>query len=246
MELGGNHGGSYHCVLVCIELFTRWAEVVPLSRQDGQSVAEAFIAICSRFGPPWMVRCDNGPEFRDHLVEALFEVFGVVVKHGAVRHPQSQGSAERFNRTLLTLIRKAVDSGSDWETELQMLLFYYRARPHSILKLSPMQAMFGWSPRELTVESLDAGFRYTVDSWAAAVGDRAARVRDYVEERLARLDEECAGDNCPYTVGDQVLLRRPQRSQKCLTPFESGWQVLRVVSPTTVVICTDDGSDLHR
>ena len=51
------------------------------------------------------------------------------MRHGAVGHPQSKGAAERFNRTLLTLIRKTVQS-RDWRVDLDMLLFYYRTRPH--------------------------------------------------------------------------------------------------------------------
>ena len=57
-----------------------------------------FCSVCVRWGPPGIVRSDNGSEFRNALTHALFEAFGVVVQHGAVRHPQSQGSVERFNR----------------------------------------------------------------------------------------------------------------------------------------------------
>ena len=174
LELGCQHGGRYHCVLVCVDMFTRWVEVLPLRRHNAVSVAEAFIEICTRFGPPRVIRCDNASEFRNHIVESLFHVFGVSASHGAVRHPQSQGGAERFNRTLLTLIRKAVDVGNDWEAELQMLLFFYCTRPHSVLGLSPMTAMFGWNARDLTIEPMDANDHIELDAWAAAVSDRAA------------------------------------------------------------------------
>ena len=96
LELGRESGSAYHGVLVCVDTFTR-AEVIPLVRYDGRCVAEAFLHICCRFGPPRVIRSDNGKEFCNHIVEALFEVFGVVVHHGAVGHPQSQGAAERFN-----------------------------------------------------------------------------------------------------------------------------------------------------
>ena len=41
---------------------------------------------------------------------------------------------------------------------------------------------------------------------------------------------------CSYLVGDRVLLLRPERRQKCVPPFESGWHVSEVVSPSTVRI----------
>ena len=67
-------------------------------------------------------------------------------------HPQSQGAAERFNRTLLTLIRKTVQS-RNLRVDLDMILFYYRTRPHSGLGVSPMMAMYDWETRDLIVES---------------------------------------------------------------------------------------------
>ena len=56
--------------------------------------------MCCDFGAPRIVRCYNGTEFRNAIVATLFEAFGVAVAHGAVRHPQSQGAAERFKGEL--------------------------------------------------------------------------------------------------------------------------------------------------
>ena len=99
-----------------------------------------------------MVRSENGSEFCNRVFSSLLDKFGVHVRHGAVGHPQSQGAAERFNRTLLTLIRKTVQS-HDWRVDLDMLLFYYCTRPHSGLGVSPMMAMYGWETRDLIVKS---------------------------------------------------------------------------------------------
>ena len=130
-------------------MFSKWVEVIPLTRHNGASVAEAFLKICLRFGAPRVVRSDNGTEFQNAIVSTLLKAFGVTVRTGAVRHPQSQGGAERFNRTLLGMIRKVLDSSHNWVVELDMLLYQYRTRPHSVSKISPIRAMFGWeSPRE--------------------------------------------------------------------------------------------------
>ena len=109
LELGSCRSGRFHCVLVMIDQFTKWVEVVPLKRHDAASVAAAFLSACVQWGPPDIVHSDNDPEFRNALTHALFEAFGVVIQYGAVRHPQSQGSVERFNKTLLTIIRKTLD-----------------------------------------------------------------------------------------------------------------------------------------
>ena len=89
--------------------------------------------MCLRWGAPEVVRLDNGTEFSNAIVESLFRLLGVCVNTGAVRHPQSQGAVERVNRTLLGLIRKVLDSSSNWREDLDILLHYYRNRPHTQL-----------------------------------------------------------------------------------------------------------------
>ena len=235
LELGVSRNSKYHCVLVCVDMFTRWVEVVPLPRHDGASVASAFIELCTRWGPPRVVRCDNGSEFVNAVVSSVFQVFGVHVKHGAVRHPQSQGGAERFNRSLLTMIRKTIDQSVDWLSELQILLYYYRTRVHSALGISPMAAMMAWEPRDLSVESTTA--EGSLLSWHASLTEKCARIRDHVSDLLAEGDCFVSDvDECPFDVDDDVMLRRPSRHQKCLSEFERGWKVLKIVGPATVII----------
>ena len=43
-------------------------------------------------------------------------------------------------------------------------------------------------------------------------------------------------DRCVYFTGQSVLLRRPDWHKKSLTPYERGWFVNEVTSPSTVVI----------
>ena len=179
LELGTERSGQYHCVLVCVDSFTKWVEVCPLRHYDAVSVVSAFSILCLRWGAPDVVRVDNGTEFRNAVVESLFRLLGVRVRTGAVRHPQFQGGAERFNRTLLGLIRKVLDDSSDWRADLDVLLFYYRNRPHSTTQLSPMQAMVGWQPQHLIVGMAEEAC--TLSQWTTQLHARVARVRDIID-----------------------------------------------------------------
>ena len=228
LELGGS------CVLVCVDMFTKWLEVVPLKRHDSASVAAAFTSLCLKFGPPAVIRCDNGTEFVNSVVGALFRLFGVRVQHGAVRHPQSQGGVERANRTLLTLIRKTTEESDDWKSAIEILVYNYRIRPHSSTRISPMEAMFGWTPRSLLVEKPVA--EVSLSAWVDKLRRRMAQVRDYLDEELATHDFIEKPGTCPYEVGDYVMLRRPERRQKMRSPYERGWSVESVVAPSTVSI----------
>ena len=185
LEHGVNRSGKYHCILVAVDVFTKWVEVRPLAHHDANNVAVAFVNMYSDFGAPKLVRCDNETEFRNAVVEALFDAFGVEVAHGAMRHPLSQVAVERFNQTLLTLIRKVSHATDDWQLDLDMLLFYYRSRPHSSTGISPMRAMYGWSPRGLVVDRPSP--QYDIGLWVADLDRLSAGIREHLEEADARI-----------------------------------------------------------
>ena len=236
LELGSDKSGTYHCVLVCVDTFTKWVEVVPLRRHDASCVAKAFVQLCCRWGPPQIVRTDNGTEFVNAVVEAVFQKFGVQMRTGAVRHPQSQGGVERVNRTILTLLRKVLDEASDWRTELDIALYCYRVRSHTTTKVSPFVAMTGWQPRDLVVEAeVD---EYSPSEWSDHLAKKSAKIRDLVEAELSSTDvEDCNMEaECAYSVGQEVMLLKPSRRQKLQSPYEPGWTVIKVIAPSTVVI----------
>ena len=236
LELGAEKSGSYHCVLVCVDTFTKWVEVRPLRKHDALSVAEAFTFIRCTWGPPEVIRVDNGSEFSNVIVQALFKKFGTRVKTGAVRHPQSQGGVERMNSTLLVLMRKILDNATDWRKELEILLFYYRSRPHSSTGVSPALAMLGWEPKDLVVEKLP-GEADDLSAWVSALTNRIARVWDMVEEQLSASDfRQPVEARSAYNIGDPVLLRMSDRRQKLTPPYQGGWVISKVLSPSTVVI----------
>ena len=244
LELGDDRSGKYHCVLVCVDTFTKWVEVCPLRRHDAASVAKAFTSMCIRWGAPDVIRMDNGSEFRNAVTESLFKVMGVRVRTGAVRHPESQGAAERMNRSLLGLIRKVLDTSSDWRQDLDILLFFYRNRPHHATRMSPTEAMVGWRPRHLVVET--ATDECLLSEWVTKLADRTAAIRDLLESELAGTDfPTTPGRVNPYRVGDPVMYRHPSRHQKRLPPYQTGWSIKQVVSPSTVVISrTQDGTGM--
>ena len=189
-----------------------------------------------------MVCLDNGTEFQNAVVEALFQKFGVRVRTGAVQHLQSQGGVERFNCTILTLLRKTLEKSSDWQRDLQLVLFYYRVRPHSVTKILPFLAMCGWEPGDILVE--EEICESSLSEWCDNIALRADRIRDVVDEALSTAaaddgDDEVS-DVCPYSVGEQVLLRRPTRHRKLLAPFEEGRTVVKVLAPSTVVIAHEN------
>ena len=121
------------------------------NEQDA-TVRVASEAAFRRYGLPARILCDNGPPWGvpqvRHTLTALgvwLIRLGVGVVHGRPIHPQTQGKAERFHRTLLAeVLRPAVDRGpTHRDLAAAQTAFdawrdvYNLERPHEALGLVP-------------------------------------------------------------------------------------------------------------
>ena len=176
-------------VLVAFDPFTKWTDAVPMKNYSAKIMSEISLKIIYRLGPMKAMRCDNGRELINEITEPLYKELGITVMRGAVRHPRSQGSVERFNRTLLTMFCKALDDVSPWSESLYSVLFAYRTRICRQKKLSPMLAMLEWTADP-------SGLRFprnigTRSNWFKLLHERRAELDQYLEGELSMLDDSC-------------------------------------------------------
>ena len=75
--------------------------------ETAETVQERLVAIFRRYGLPWRMLMDNGAPWGDdadspHTKLTVWLMgLGIAVSHGRPYHPQTQGKAERFHRSLL-------------------------------------------------------------------------------------------------------------------------------------------------
>ena len=117
----GNH------LLVVIDNFSRLPEVVLVKKTEAQHIITAMEGIFRTHGLPQSIRSDNGPPFASKEFESFLEHLGIEHRKGIPYWPQSNGEVERFNQTILKVIR----IGTNWRTALENFLFQYRTTSHS-------------------------------------------------------------------------------------------------------------------
>ena len=76
-------------------------------------MAKCLERFITKFGFPVIIGSDNGPEFKNRLVQALEKVYDTRHEFSLAYHPQKQGQVERKNRSLIQeLAKKCLQYGT--------------------------------------------------------------------------------------------------------------------------------------
>jgi transposase InsO family protein len=96
-------------VLVTMDYFTKWTEVVPLKnmthREEIQFISEHII---HRFGIPQTLTTDQGSSFISHQVRDFAESLKIKLLSSSPYYAQAESS----NKTLIKLIKKKIKENS--------------------------------------------------------------------------------------------------------------------------------------
>ena len=232
---------SYHnnrYLLVIQDYFTKWAEAVPLPDQTASRITDELVKVFTRYGLPDTLHSDQGRNFESTLLRQTLEAFGVSKSRTTAYHPQGDGLVERFNRSLLQMLRAYVREQADWERFLPLVLFAYRTAVHSSTGISPFQLMFGRQPQTPPLPQTTA---HEPGSYHAHLCSKLAQLCDFVETHLteAACHQKKSYDQHTrlrsFQVGDCVWLSVPTAGK--LDPrWEGGWVIRSVLGPTTYTI----------
>lgn len=128
---------GYRFLLTCIDIFSKFAWVIPLKDKSGKSILRAFKAIF-KDRKPQNLQSDKGTEFTNKLVQKYLKEIGV---HFFTTNNDTKASVvERFNRTLKTKMWKYF---SEFKTRkyinvIDKLVYSYNHTKHRSIKMEPV------------------------------------------------------------------------------------------------------------
>ena len=148
--------GGYQYVLVMMDQFTKWVELVPCKTAPAATVLDAFYKnIICRCGVPQQLFTDNGSHFRNYLVEVLCQVFGCFKAYAAPYYPEGDGQAERFMRNLNDSLAILCDQNvGQWDISIPGIQYAYNTTKHSVTNITPFEMVYGKKPQPLSHEFL--------------------------------------------------------------------------------------------
>lgn len=208
------HGYKY--ILVVMDHYTGFAQAYATKNKSAKTVVEKVFnnfALC--FGFPEKIHHDMGRELENQLMAQLQRCCGVRGSHTTCYHPQGNGQVERFNRTLLSMLRTLTDSEkADWKNSLDKMVHAYNCTCSEATGFSPYYLLFGRSPR-LPIDTL---FNLTST-------EKQESYSEYVQKWQDRMRQA-------YEIASRTAVKEAVRGKRCYdrkvhgTDLQPGGRVL--------------------
>ncbi|KAK7945594.1 hypothetical protein WMY93_001322 [Mugilogobius chulae] len=221
----GRPSDPWQNILVATDLFTRFAWAIPTRDQTAQTTVKMLWKfIIQQFGCPARFHSDRGPNFESALMQQLCEMYGIAKSRTTSYHPAGNGSVERFNQTLLNMLRSLEEEKQNrWPEYLPELVHAYNNTEHSATGYAPSFLMFG---RHLRLP-VDVGLgvnprqaQFDVPGWVKDHQNRLAFAYSLAQQKAANAASQHKrqfdkrAHALPLVPGERVWVRNRHRQGK--------------------------------
>ena len=245
-------GNSY--ILTITDLFTKWADCIPLPDTSALTTAKALIkAVYYKHGAPKCILSDRDTSFTALLFRSLCKDLGIKQKFSTPYHSQNCGSVERQNLSFMTMVRHYVNEAHDnWEDVLEPLQFAYCNSVHSSTYETPFFLVHGRDPNHL----IDIIFDYAKNKPLITPNDFKSQLLEKLSDAFHRVRENTQlarqqyktqydkrAKELDFKPGDRVLLDikvvPKGHSKKLLSKYQGPFHIVRVFGKGVVTIAAN-------
>ena len=249
-------------ILVCIEHFSKWVELIPLPSKSSANAARGLLeGVLSRYGAPGEVLTDRGGEFMGEF-DALLAKHEITHRLASRDHPQADGLAERMVQTMKMSLRKCLCDGGglNWDELLPYVAMGYRMSRQKSSGYSPYFLLFGRDPifqsrNQPMLELNEEASEEEMKVFLSQRGQTYRRVMPLAMRNLAIAQQrqkeryslvrsgEWARPKASFAPGDYVMVKRETKNTLEAPSYP---HVLRIVELRKSGVVILEGSDAAR
>ena len=239
-------GNQY--ILVIQDLFTKYVAVVGIKDASGIAVADAFLKHwIGTFGIPHRLLTDNGRNLGSAVLEDVTVLLKIKRVWTSPYRPQTDGSVERFNRTLNAMLSHYVNHLQDnWDEYLPLLALAYNSTYNYSAQQTPYYLMMGRQAPTVTEFLVHVpGGQDTVGGGEMRHAMKVALQASYDniirrQQQKFELAQQQLQSTQPYALGDEVLILdlttpvglKPKHRRRWIGPFT----VSAVTGPLSYIV----------
>ena len=141
--------GPFKYILVATDAFTKYAIAVPIPNKKAQTIVQAlYDNWITTFTCPKLWVSDQGKEFCNQMFKTFNDLFGIKAATTSPYHPQSNSSAESYNRTIIKFMKTTLtqEDNKDWHKHLKSLTLAYNNHVHQTIQNTPFALTFTYPP----------------------------------------------------------------------------------------------------
>ncbi|KAK3876437.1 hypothetical protein Pcinc_018768 [Petrolisthes cinctipes] len=149
-----DEGFRYACTFV--DFYTKFVDFFPLKDKSAFGVSKCILSFIHRWGKPGRILSDQECEFCASVNDELCKAYGIKRSVTSAYHPQTNGLAERTNRTLKTRLAKLCNTKmSDWPDYLEEVAYSMRTQKQKSTGFTPYHLMFGRQHRPIDQDDME-------------------------------------------------------------------------------------------
>ena len=126
-------------ILLLTDHFTKYLEIMAVPDMTAEVCAARILnEYVSRWGCPLSIHSDQGRTYESRIFKEMCRMLEVRKTRTSVWNPKGNGQSERFNRTLIKMIKAYLcGEQKNWDLHLGCLAGAYRATPNESTKMTP-------------------------------------------------------------------------------------------------------------
>ncbi|KAK3083081.1 hypothetical protein FSP39_013432 [Pinctada imbricata] len=172
-------------ILVVSDYFTKWVEAFAMPNMEAKTVADIVAReIVARLGVPNIIHSDQGKQFEGKVFTEMCKISSIKKTRTTPYHPQSDGMVERFNKTMMSMLKTLVDDNQrNWDILLPYVIMAYRSVEHESTGCSPNYLMLGRevaTPLDIAYEMPTSLKKTPSNQWAWELKERLETANNLV------------------------------------------------------------------